>query len=170
MAKFIKAPDIWSMTDAQRATLQPGQWVRCGESAMLSRFHSFNPATGHVTAFHGPNATRKFRQYVKGNRTAAIRGKVRAAIRAGQVPPYAKPLWSDDGRKLLNPCSAAPLWSGELPPPSVGAVVQLNGLNRVQAVVTGYEIDGPWLMATGHRVGNPGRRGNIAGAEIVRIC
>jgi hypothetical protein len=164
MAKFIKAPDIWNMTDAERATLQPGQWIKCGESGMLSRFYHFNPATGHVTAFHGPRATRKMREYVKAGSAAAVRGRVMRAIRLGQVPPYAKAEWRGDELANRGPL---PIWSGELPPPPIGAVVELSGLNRVQAVVTGYEIDGRWLMAKGHRLGDTSRRGNIAGAEII---
>lgn len=170
MARFVKAPDIWAMDDSERAKLQPGQWVRLGESGQLSRFYRFNAATGHVVAFHGPNPTRKLRQYVAGEKAAAerraIRAKVREAIRAGQVPPFARPDWGN-GRELVNADSPLPLWSGKGEPPAVGATVRLAGIGGKSAVITGYEIDGPWLMALGYRADEPERRGNLAGTEII---
>lgn len=72
------------MTDAERAALQPGQWIKCGDASHLSRFYRFNPATGSVTAFHGsaPHATRKMRSYIAAGREAAAR---KAANRAERL-------------------------------------------------------------------------------------
>lgn len=65
MPKFTKAIDIWEHGDAVRRgeiKLQCGQWVRLGPDGTLSRFHHANEY--HITAFHYPKATEKFRAYV----------------------------------------------------------------------------------------------------------
>lgn len=75
MARYIKTPDVWELDEAARAALQPGQWITCGGNfgrvAFLSRF--YRHTAHHDTAFHGPNATRKMREYVAANRAAANR-------------------------------------------------------------------------------------------------
>lgn len=158
MAKFTPARDIWTMTDAERAALQPGQWIKCGDAPHgLSRFYRFNPATGHVTAFHGPNATRKLRQYVKAERAAAVA----KAIRRNEIPPHVPAKW--DGHKLLNR-GGWPVWSGKAPVPTVGQEVRAIG--GVICCVTGYEVESGFLMVKGYRVAD-GRTGNLAGAEII---
>lgn len=63
MARYIPTPDIWTLDDGERAKLQPGQWVTCGAATYKSRFYAIKP-NGHVTAFHGPNASRKLVQYL----------------------------------------------------------------------------------------------------------
>lgn len=70
MARYIPTVDIWTLDETERAALQPGQWVRCGDSAHLSRFYRQNVAS--TLAFHGPAplATRKMREYL--NRGKAI--------------------------------------------------------------------------------------------------
>lgn len=82
MARYIPAPNLWDAAtraalDAGTLRLQPGQWIKLGEGggAIRSRFYRHNPATGHVTAFHGPAgaATRKMREYVKAVREAEQR-------------------------------------------------------------------------------------------------
>jgi hypothetical protein len=157
MAKFTPAPDIWTLDDSARAKLQPGQWIKCGEAAHLSRFYRFNPATGHVTAFHGPNATRKLREYVKAERAALVARD----IRRGLIPPHVKAKWK--GERLANR-GGWPVWSGKQPVPTVGQEVRAIG--GVVCCVTGYEVDSGFLMIRGYRVAD-GREGNLAGAEII---
>ena len=158
MAKFVPTPDIWTLDDTARAALQPGQWIKCGDSPHgLSRFYRFNPATGHVVAFHGPNATRKLRAYVKAER-AAIVGK---AIRRDEIPPHVPAKW--DGYKLLNR-GGWPVWSGKQPVPTVG--MEVRALGGMVCCVTGYEVDSGFLMVKCYRVSD-GRTGNLAGAEII---
>lgn len=72
MARYIKTPDIWTLDEAARAKLQPGQWITCGGNPHghgLSRFYRHTEYSD--TAFHGPNATRKMRQYIAAGRKAA---------------------------------------------------------------------------------------------------
>lgn len=62
--KYVKAIDIWAYADAIRSgqiKLQKGQWVRLGPNGTLSRYHHSNGS--NITAFHYPNATKKFRAY-----------------------------------------------------------------------------------------------------------
>lgn len=69
--KYMKAIDIWAYGEAVRSgqiKLQCGQWVRLGPDGTLSRYHHSNEY--HITAFHYPQASKKFKQYVnavKGN-------------------------------------------------------------------------------------------------------
>lgn len=157
MARFVKAPDIWAMDDSERAKLQPGQWVRLGESGQLSRFYRFNAATGHVVAFHGPHPTRKLRQYIAGERAAAVS----RAIRRNEIPPHVPAKW--DGHKLLNR-GGWPVWSGKRPVPAVG--VEVRAIGGAICCVTGYEVESGFLMVRGYRVAD-GKAGNLAGAEII---
>lgn len=30
MAQYVKTPEMWDLSDEDRAKLQPGQWVTCG--------------------------------------------------------------------------------------------------------------------------------------------
>jgi hypothetical protein len=62
MARYVKTPDIWTLDDKQRAALQPGQWVTCGDAVYKSRFYRQNVAS--TLAFHGPNASAKLLQYL----------------------------------------------------------------------------------------------------------
>jgi hypothetical protein len=62
--KFMKAFNIWQYGDMVRTgqiKLQKGQWVRLGPDGTLSRYHS--STKNHITAFHYPNATKKFLTY-----------------------------------------------------------------------------------------------------------
>lgn len=66
--KYIKAIDIWAYGEAVRngqIKLQSGQWVRCGENGPLSRFHAVSRPGGIIYAFHGPDASRKYLNYVQ---------------------------------------------------------------------------------------------------------
>jgi hypothetical protein len=66
MPRFIKAIDVWQYGEAIRAgqiKLQCGQWIKLGPDGRLSRYHHNN--TSNITAFHYPDATRRFREYVK---------------------------------------------------------------------------------------------------------
>jgi hypothetical protein len=159
MAKFSAPVDIWNLDDSERAKLQPGQWIKCGDNPHLSRFLRFNPATGHVLAFHGPNATRQFREFLKGERAAIVR----RAIRAGDIPPHVSAKWRN-GRVANR--YGWPVWSGKGPVPTIGSEVVAIGSSRPIVVVTGYEVEAGFLMVTGYRVAD-GKTGNLAGAEIV---
>lgn len=92
MARFIPAPDLWNpdtraALDSGALRLQPGQWIKCGPGP-LSRFYSHNPATGHVTAFHGSGAwaTRKLRAYVEAVRQAERQREAGRAARLSSAP------------------------------------------------------------------------------------
>lgn len=61
MARFTKAVDIWALDDAQRAQLQPGQWVYAGEPANKGRFYGQGAST--VCAWLG-NAKGRYRSYM----------------------------------------------------------------------------------------------------------
>lgn len=74
-----------------------------------------------------------------------------------EIPGWQFAQW--DGLKLLNP-DGPPKWSGKRPPPPVGSVV------NKEVRITGYMVDGEWLMALGHHISDPSVTGNIAGAEI----
>jgi hypothetical protein len=74
MARYIKAIDAWQYGEAIRngqIKLQPGQWIRLGENGTLSRYYKTNGSV--ITAFHYPNATKRFRQYVAATKQAAQR-------------------------------------------------------------------------------------------------
>lgn len=81
MARYIPTVDIWSLDDAERAKLQPGQWIRCGKSAHLSRF--YRQHSGGTLAFHGtaPHATRKLLGYLKAGREMEARKALAKATR-----------------------------------------------------------------------------------------
>lgn len=78
------------------------------------------------------------------------------------IPAYVRPIWENG--KVTN-MGDLPLWSGKGAPPEVGAVVRIAGRQSMHCRITGYEVEGGWLMATGERV-EDGKRGNLAGAEI----
>lgn len=62
--KYQKAMDIYAISDDVRSgkvKLQRGQWVRLGPDGILSRF--YKATEYHITAFHYPNAAKKFMQY-----------------------------------------------------------------------------------------------------------
>jgi len=80
-----------------------------------------------------------------------------------QLPTWTRAEWSEDRRELLNR-DAGPLWSGPSEPPAIGAVVPIMGSAGYTLTVTGYQVDGCWLMLWGTR--NDGMTGNLAGAEI----
>lgn len=61
MARFTKTVDIWTLDDAQRAQLQPGQWVQAGEDGPKGRF--FGQGRSTVCAWLG-NARRDYRGYM----------------------------------------------------------------------------------------------------------
>lgn len=68
--RYTKAVDLWDSTIRQaleqgNLKLQSGQWVRLGDSPNLSRFHSINPKTGIITAFHYPKHTSQYASYVE---------------------------------------------------------------------------------------------------------
>ena len=76
------------------------------------------------------------------------------------IPAHTLAIW-DDKCNLLNE-DAAPLWSGKGPVPAIGDIVPVGKGMTVR--ITGYKIDGPWLMLLGER--SDGRRGDLAGPEI----
>ena len=78
------------------------------------------------------------------------------------IPTYARPIWKDG--KVLNK-GALPLWSGKGEVPAVGETVEIQGRQKMTATVTGYSIEGGWLMLLAIR--SDGRRGNLAGTEIL---
>ena len=57
-------------------------------------------------------------------------------------------------------------WSGKGPIPKIGDVVTCNDRKQTRCVITGYEVDGGWLMLLGYREADPSVKGNLAGAEI----
>lgn len=80
------------------------------------------------------------------------------------VPAYELPVWVDG--RVTNK-GDVPLWSGKAPPPEIGTTVIASGRIRHEIMVTGYKVDGGWLMIEGYRINDPGFRGDLAGAEIV---
>lgn len=65
--KYVKAIDVWAYSDAIRSgqiKLQKGQWLRLGPNGTLSRYHHSNGS--NITAFHYPNATKRFLAYDAG--------------------------------------------------------------------------------------------------------
>lgn len=84
-----------------------------------------------------------------------------------QVPDYDAPIWVDG--RVTNGGGLAPLWSGKIAPPPVGAVVILTGSKRIRCTITGYAVEGDWLMAEGYRTDEPTKRGNLAGIEILEV-
>lgn len=86
-----------------------------------------------------------------------------AADVAADIPAYTAPVWVDG--KVTN-YGETPLWSGKGAPPAIGAVVTCDDKARTQVMITGYAIEGGWLMAQGYRVAEPAKRGNLAGIEI----
>jgi hypothetical protein len=87
---YRPAADLWDEStraalDAGTLRLQSGQWIKCG-SAVLSRFHHHNPATGHVCAFHGHakgsgQASRRYLAYVAGCKEERAAADKRALMR-----------------------------------------------------------------------------------------
>ena len=61
MARYTKPVDIWQLDDAQRAQLQPGQWVYAGDPSSMGRFFGHGATT--VVAWLG-NARRDYRAYM----------------------------------------------------------------------------------------------------------
>ena len=62
--KYTKAFNIWPFLEELRngqMKLQRGQWILCGEGAKPSRWYGTNGLT--LTAFHYPQAARKFAHY-----------------------------------------------------------------------------------------------------------
>lgn len=69
--RYQKAIDVYQNGDAIRRgdiKLQAGQWIRLGEGGRLSRFHHTNGLS--ITAFHYPDASRRFREYVAATKNA----------------------------------------------------------------------------------------------------
>lgn len=81
-------------------------------------------------------------------------------------PPYAAAVWENG---IITNKGEIALWSGKAPPPPVGAVVICNDKPGTRCTVTGYEVNGGWLMVTGFRTDSPCRTGNLSGYEIARL-
>jgi hypothetical protein len=79
-------------------------------------------------------------------------------------PAWTRAIW--EAGAVTNR-DAAPLWSGRGEPPAVGAVIHCNDRPKTRVTVTGYEIEGLWLMVTGYRTDSPTRAGNLSGWEIL---
>lgn len=62
MARYTAAVDIWTLTDAQRAQLQPGQWVYAGTRDNVGRFYGQGAST--VVAWRG-NWKGRFKEYTR---------------------------------------------------------------------------------------------------------
>lgn len=60
-----------------------------------------------------------------------------------------------------------PRWSGKGEPPAIGQEVTCNDKPLTRVTVTGYAIEGGWLMVEGFRTADPSKRGTLAGAEIL---
>lgn len=75
------------------------------------------------------------------------------------VPPHVRFDQPGDGNM--------PVWSGRGLPPAVGSIVRCNDKPRTRVKITGYEVQHGWLMALGERVDEPGRKGDLAGTEIL---
>tara|TARA_R110000824_G_scaffold70939_2_gene181854 strand:- start:190 stop:417 length:228 start_codon:yes stop_codon:yes gene_type:complete len=56
--QFVKALDIHSLTDNERAALQVGQWVYAGDKSAKGKFLGVTKGGSVVVAWHG-SATRK---------------------------------------------------------------------------------------------------------------
>lgn len=69
--------------------------------------------------------------------------EVYAPLWRPDVPPYQTACW-EDGR-LLAPSEPVALWSGDAPPPPVGATVRVVVNNHGAAQVTGYFVQEKWL-------------------------
>lgn len=62
MARYQPTLDIWPLSDAQRAALPIGQWVRAGEGGPVGRFYGQGRST--VVAWQGnARASRDYRGY-----------------------------------------------------------------------------------------------------------
>jgi hypothetical protein len=68
--RYLPAIDVWQpgISDALQSgqlRLQPGQWIKCGtnEKGRCSRFAY--ASKGYIRAYHYPDASRKFLQYVE---------------------------------------------------------------------------------------------------------
>ncbi len=83
-----------------------------------------------------------------------------ARAMASAPPPWERAQW--DGKKLLNG-GGPPLWSGKGNPPPIGSTVDVG--KGLTVKVERYSVDAGWLMILGVR--SDGKRGNLAGAEIV---
>ena len=51
--KFTKALDIWKLTPAEIARLQPGQWVYAGEPTSKGRYLGVRPSSSVVVGWLG---------------------------------------------------------------------------------------------------------------------
>ena len=60
MRTFTKAVDIWAMTDAEIARLQPGQWVYAGDPSHKGRFLGQGATTVVAWASRHPKGKRYF--------------------------------------------------------------------------------------------------------------
>lgn len=79
------------------------------------------------------------------------------------IPAYQRAVWEDG--KVTNK-GDLPLWSGRGEPPAIGSEVRTFDRFRHRVTITGYQVEGGWLMATGYRTDEPAVKGNLAGAEI----
>jgi len=69
--KYVKCFDVWPFLEHLRKgnlKLQRGQWIKCGPDSKPSRWYGTNGLT--LTAFHYPNANRKFSHYVRAVKAA----------------------------------------------------------------------------------------------------
>ncbi len=80
-----------------------------------------------------------------------------------EIPAWEFASW--EGDKLTNAAGVA-LWSGKGPPPPVGSEIVCSDRKGTRCTITGYVVEGRWLMAEGFRTLEPQAKGNLAGAEI----
>ena len=63
MSRFLPTLDIWTLDDAQRASLQVGQWVTAGQDGPKGRFYGQGRST--VVAWIGnAKGSRDYRGYM----------------------------------------------------------------------------------------------------------
>ena len=71
MVRYIKAPDIWTLTDEQRAKLQPGQWVYAGPFGDTGGRFLGQGRASTVVAWQGNRRATEARAYESTLRTYA---------------------------------------------------------------------------------------------------
>jgi hypothetical protein len=75
MPRFTKTVDIWALTPEQRATLQPGQWVRAGDRMDAARGRFWGERTASTVVAWQDNAKGRGWSYHRSLRQYALGGK-----------------------------------------------------------------------------------------------
>jgi len=76
--QYLPAINLWDpkvISDLRKGILrlQSGQWVRCGHDGPLSRFDRIDHQSGHVRAFHWPDAGPAYLDFKKAAELARVR-------------------------------------------------------------------------------------------------